>query len=406
MGTIPLFVADRPASLRILEGLSDHKNEFGILAHAFTTNNFKEQFRKFPHTEYKVGDSGIYQGKETSYEELFSEYEKMGVKYGIIKDYYHDPERTLESAKLARRIYKKGIRCNKYSFELLGVAQGNTVAEYLKSYTHQKKLGFERVAIGGLLYKIQKHSRLVKVRSDVYLRNVLSGIRELYPEDKLFPLGIYNRERMKKLSDLDLWMADYKGWIFKYDIVRSHEKGDRFKQVRQYIRKNVFPPLEEVNPPRNGLSNQNEEGRDNKRRKSSKRLLIMSCSSTKNKMPGKAIEVYDGISYKIVRKYCKKHNHLDVKIISAKYGLLDRRDLIEPYDYKMNSITSNIYKSILEKRLLLLVSSYEEIFVFGGKNYINVLPDDLLPKVKKSEGLIGQQLRQLNEWLNSPEKPK
>jgi hypothetical protein len=43
----PIFVADRPASLKLLSSLINHRGEFGILAHAFTTDNFKRKFKDF-----------------------------------------------------------------------------------------------------------------------------------------------------------------------------------------------------------------------------------------------------------------------------------------------------------------------------------------------------------------------
>ena len=113
----PIFVVDRPASLRILSGLTDHSGEFGILAHAFTTNNFKKKFNEFELASVKVGDSGIYQGKDISYKDLFSEYEKMGVTHGIIKDHYRDPVQTLKSAKKAIKVYKMGRKKGYYNFD-------------------------------------------------------------------------------------------------------------------------------------------------------------------------------------------------------------------------------------------------------------------------------------------------
>ena len=71
MNFTPIFVVDRPASLRILSGLTEYSREFGILAHAFTTNNFKKIFNEFELASVKVGDSGIYQGKDISYKDLF-----------------------------------------------------------------------------------------------------------------------------------------------------------------------------------------------------------------------------------------------------------------------------------------------------------------------------------------------
>lgn len=116
----PIFVVDRPVSLEILGGLQSHKGEFGILAHAFTTDNFKKKFNAFNLAKWKIGDSGIYQGKDVPYEQLFQEYLKMGITHGIIKDYYRDPEKTILSAKSAIHEYLS-LGYNQH-FKLVGVA--------------------------------------------------------------------------------------------------------------------------------------------------------------------------------------------------------------------------------------------------------------------------------------------
>ena len=393
----PLFVVDRPASLRILSGLKGSENKFGILAHAFTSDNFKEKFKEFDIASVKIGDSGIYQGKDISYENLFLEYVKMGVTHGIIKDCYKDSKQTLISAKQAIRIYNEGKEQGLYNFELLGVAQGNTVAEYIDNYNAQKDLGFKTVAIGGLLYKIENHKRMVKVKSNVFLRNVLAGIRKLYPDDKLFPLGVFNRNRMQLFYDLDVWAADYKGWIFKYNKEESDRRGNRFGQTRKYIRSEILNYIDKFWE--NAAKPKPEIFDDTRKRKQNRKLLIVSCSKKKTSKPGKAINVYDGTAFKLIKKYYKSHNHLDVKIISAKYALIDKRDKIEPYDCMMTGEASEIYRQILGDDLRRIVEPYSDIMVFGGKHYKNVLPVDL--KVEKTKGKIGEQLRQLKIWLYS-----
>ena len=125
MKMIPIFVADRPFSLKILEGLTDYRDQFGILSHAFTTDNFKKKFKGFPLTSTKIGDSGIFQGRDSDYDYLFGEYLKMGVSHGIIKDYYRDPKKTLNSAKEGIKVYRSGGYEGK--FTLVGVAQGEII---------------------------------------------------------------------------------------------------------------------------------------------------------------------------------------------------------------------------------------------------------------------------------------
>lgn len=384
---LPIFVVDRPASLRILGGLTENKGEFGILAHAFTTSNFKKQFAEFNLAAFKIGDSGIYQKNEQGYREIFLAYDEMKVDYGIIKDFLRDRKKTYESAKMALKEHKRG----KYSFRLVGVAQGKSVAEYIQSYREQRNLGLEIVAIGGLLDKIPNHVRLVKVKHDVMLRNVLRAIRMEFPDDKLFPLGVFNRKRLQFFNEIGVWASDYKGWIFKYNKDQAYAKKDRFEQTRRYVVEKVLNPLHmnDVTIYNNTNLKSSNDG---------KRLLIMACGKVKKDEPGKAINVYDGPSFRMVRKYLKSgNNHLDIKIISAKYGLIDSKDKISPYDIKMSAKSAQIYRNIYKSDFQDYSLNYNEIFLLGGKNYQSIVPVEM--DIKRAAGKIGEQLSQLKMWL-------
>lgn len=375
---LPIFVVDRPVSLKILEGLDNCSGKFGILAHAFTSDNFKEKFNDFKLAKWKIGDSGIYQGKDIPYNQLFGEYIKMGVTHGIIKDFYRDPERTLKSAKDAMNEFTSGGYSKK--FKLVGVAQGIDPNEYLDSYTKQRDLGYEMVAIGGLLDKIEKHVRMVKVKREEILKEILLKIRNEYPNDDIFPLGVFNRSRLGMFKDIGVWGSDYKGWIFRYNISESHLKNNRFEQTRKYIETQILP----------SVNNQ--------------RLLILSCSQSKRYDKGKAIELYDGPAFRIVRNYLKTKNGIDVKIISAKYGLIGQNEVIDTYDLKMTDEKADEYRKKYSREFRTLEKSFGDIFVFGGKNYMKVTKNR---NFKFSQGRIGEKLSQLKTWLESdlPKKP-
>ncbi len=233
---IPFFVLDRPVSLEILKDFFaknlDYK--FGILTHAFTSPKFKEKFRNFPfdtplrYSELKntkklnnkiskniikFVDSGIFQAKrDISYEELFETYEYLNADYGIIIDFLKDRKKTVKSAKEAIKIYNEG----KYSFKLVGVAQGLDLRDYLKCYEELKNLGYEYIAIGGLLKK-NGNSNYIKLSCEIFLVELLENINKIFDPDWIFTLGIYNHERHKLLEDYNVWGADYKGWLFEYE---------------------------------------------------------------------------------------------------------------------------------------------------------------------------------------------
>lgn len=273
---IPFFVADRPASLRILRGskLEKYNVKVGLMSHANTSKNFQELLSLYPCVKgnycevvqgacpydkevnkcpkgsivkrnvIKMCDSGIFQKEGCSFEysKLFSIYEHMKATYGIMIDYLKQKDETIKGAKRALKHYKK----RNYSFKLVGVAQGATVEEYVQCYNKLKKMGYSHIAIGGLLKKRKNSARYVRVGSEQLLRNTLSRITNENPGDWLFALGCYNPKRHDFFSEIGVFGSDYKGWIFNYDIGRG-KKSDppnedrkkiqrkRFKQVRGYL---------------------------------------------------------------------------------------------------------------------------------------------------------------------------
>lgn len=420
---IPFFVADRPVSLRIIKssGLQNYDVNIGIMGHANTSKHFQKLFSVYPCTDddfcdivkgkcphdhdikkCSVGslirqrttlacDSGVFtkNGCDRKYKDLFEIYQRMNADYGIIIDYLKDADKTIKSASDALKEYKK----KDYSFKLIGVAQGNTLEDYLECYDDLKKMGFEHIAIGGLLKKFENTARYARVRDETFLFNVIKKIRDKYPDDWLFVLGCYHPKRHDKFNELNVFGGDYKGWIFNYEknpslTVEAAQK-DRFLQIHKYIESRIYKRL-------NGSFND---------------LLILSCSQTKIKNKGllPAIERYDGPSYKVLRKIMNRsdyNNSLDIAIISAKYGLLQPDDNIEDYDLKMNKqIAESINKVVAQKlKKQILNKQYENIYINIGSDYTLAVDgfNKNLPKNIKifyANGRIGERLSQMKKWL-------
>jgi cytoplasmic iron level regulating protein YaaA (DUF328/UPF0246 family) len=214
---IPFFVVDRPMSLKILEHCRINNQPFklGLMGHANTSEEFQDRFREFNHENIiKIVDSGVFtkNGCMNGYPALFSTYERMGADYGIMIDVLKNKEETIVAAKKALSAYNSG----KYSFRLIGVAQGNTVQEYQECYAALKELGYNHIAIGGLLKKAENSARYVKVHDEELLNTVASKIRFDYPDDWLFLLGSYHPHRHKIFKKYQIFGGDYKGWIFQY----------------------------------------------------------------------------------------------------------------------------------------------------------------------------------------------
>lgn len=238
---IPFFVVDRPASLEVLKGVFFEFPEltFGLMTHANVSPNFVEIFRKFPYATklkyfpseevdekklnkivrnniIKISDSGAFQknGGNKSYPQLFKKYLSLGVQFGIMKDILHDMKATLKSATEAIETYEKMELHEK--FRLIGVAQGKNVNEYIMCYEQLLGLGYEYIAIGGLL-KRNGESNYVQLKSENFLKEVVEAIQKEFSPKWLFVLGVYNPKRHDLLKELNVWGADYKGWLFHYD---------------------------------------------------------------------------------------------------------------------------------------------------------------------------------------------
>lgn len=441
--TIPFFVVDRPMSLKLLDHckIGEKKIKFGLMTHANTSKNFQQHFKKFLDNNdniVKACDSGVFtkNGCLMDYQELFSIYDQMGVKYGIMIDFLNDKKKTIESAELAIDEYKS----SKYHFELMGVAQGRNIKEYLECYHDLKDLKIEHIAVGGLLQKNINSARYVNVKSEIFLKDVLTKIREKHEKDWLFALGCYHPKRHKFFRELEIFGSDSKGWILNYktpaemernakkrlnDInseieILNNKKHDekvdikkdlhalklekkaklklikkikimnddekriyRFKQIEAYFYKHIFSLF-----------------KDN--------LLIISCSDRKRDIdnPAAAAKIYDGPYYKMIRKMFregKKFENLHIMIVSSKYGLLCPYDLIEKYDQKIreDNITDNC-KLNRQLNEFLKCRDFDEILVSMGKPYYASIKDTVsLNNHKFVEGRIGIKLSKTKKWMIS-----
>lgn len=245
---IPFFVVDRPISLDIVKSYWSQKPElrYGIMTHALTTERFRSLFAAYPcgdsgvcracHEEIiepgsmcerglrlcknvvKMCDSGIFAGNQRlSYQELFSRYEAMNLDYGVMIDYLSDARRTVQSAQKAILAFEG----RRYSFQLVLVAQGQTVDEYVDCYQQLKELGEYPIAVGGMLKRKINSARYLHVSQEQLLDALLGKIRETFDPKWLFVLGVYHPKRHDLLSKYGVIGADYKGWIFNYEHRRD-----------------------------------------------------------------------------------------------------------------------------------------------------------------------------------------
>lgn len=144
-------------------------------------------------------------------------------------------------------------------------------------------------------------------------------------------------------------------------------------------------------------------------------LLIIACSATKMPVkPGQevaALELYDGPSYKILRKHlaARASNGLgldpQIVIVSALHGAIDPKTSIQTYDLKMTNDRAaylDAFGSMWYLKALLAEQDWKRIHIACGQTYRAALPMrqlEAMPGVTIAHGGIGQQLRQLKLWL-------
>lgn len=429
---IPHFVADRPMSLRILSGLDleTHPVNIGLMIQACTSDPFREMVSKFPCIDLgycsvvdnacpfggdllkcskgrslkkhitTIADSGVFtkEGSTLDYPELFMRYEQMRIERGIMLDVLGDMEETIKSAKVAWDIYSNG----NYSFKLIGVSQGRDPEEYARCYEKLIEIGYEEVAIGGLLTKFENTARYASSNKET-IAEIVKRIKSQWPDYRCFTLGVYNPKRHEFLESLGVNAADYKGWIFQYE--KKYEDPfmhhvDRILQTRTFIEEKILSPLSGqpiVNRSidsmalkmKNHISlignravikpakcTEQTENFDNSELKL-KQIVIISCGKSKNKIPKCAArEAYCGRAFLLKKKYAEQSND-SWFILSAKYGLIRPDRLIDPnYD---KTVSSNKDIEELATKIKRQVPNYPEfsatknILFFGPESYSKAL---------------------------------
>src|SRR5579884_996680 len=103
-------------------------------------------------------------------------------------------------------------------------------------------------------------------------------------------------------------------------------------------------------------------------------LLVLGCSDRKRTDRGKlpAIDLYDGVNYRVLRAFFKSHGWppgLSIKILSAKYELIDATTLIDPYDQRLDAATARAFNRRVI-RSLRRVGNPKSIFINLGQDYL------------------------------------
>jgi cytoplasmic iron level regulating protein YaaA (DUF328/UPF0246 family) len=133
-----------------------------------------------------------------------------------------------------------------------------------------------------------------------------------------------------------------------------------------------------------------------------KRIVLIACASRKRAEPCKARDLYVSPLFKKNLRYAERLDPDRIFILSAKYGLVDLEDEIEPYNWTLNSMPADEVKfwarQVIEQ-LSKRADLQQDQFVFlAGMKYRKYLIPHLAHVEVPFEGLtIGKQLRRLSE---------
>lgn len=133
-----------------------------------------------------------------------------------------------------------------------------------------------------------------------------------------------------------------------------------------------------------------------------KRIVLISCASTKLLHKSEAKNLYISPLFKLSLKYAKSLNPDNIFILSAKHGLLHLEKRIAPYNLTLNDMKTDKIKKWAKIVIRQLEESVnlkrDEIILFAGEKYRRYLISHLSNCKIPLKGLsIGRQLKYLKQ---------
>ncbi len=131
-----------------------------------------------------------------------------------------------------------------------------------------------------------------------------------------------------------------------------------------------------------------------------KRIVLISCVSQKLPHRAKAKDLYISTLFKLNLRFAEKLNPDGVYILSAKYGLLNLEQEIDPYEQTLNNMRANEVKrwanQVIEQIKKICVIEETEFVFLAGEKYRKYLLPHLNNVQIPLKGLrIGEQLQML-----------
>lgn len=135
------------------------------------------------------------------------------------------------------------------------------------------------------------------------------------------------------------------------------------------------------------------------------KIVLISCVSKKLSEKAKAKVLYTSTLFKLNMKYAKTFKTDNIFILSAKYGLIDLDDEIEPYDVTLNNMKADGIKSWSSRVLAQLKDKFDLqkdhfIFLAGDKYRKHLIPHIASYDIPLQGKRIGEQLQHLKEMTS------
>ncbi len=201
--------------------------------------NLVAHFADFPGPRYL--DSGIFAGIPMTAAEFLAYADGVDADYVFAPDVFGDAQATLAQAQVALTEYRRWRHWHR--FALVGVAQGTKPEEYLACAGELLAMGYDHLAVGGLLRRVGARRQV----DEGLLWRTLRLIRDELNPPWMHVLGALQHERIQHFYTLGVTSADSKQWVRAYtrfpDYGRTGRRvlQDRFVR-RFYFQRQLVPP--------------------------------------------------------------------------------------------------------------------------------------------------------------------
>lgn len=133
-----------------------------------------------------------------------------------------------------------------------------------------------------------------------------------------------------------------------------------------------------------------------------KLIVLISCVSKKLSHRAKAKDLYISTLFKLNLKYANKLSPDGIYILSAKYGLLNLDQEINPYEQTLNNMCANEVKQwadrvIVQTKKVSVIEETDFVLLAGEKYRKHLIPHLSGVQIPLKGLGIGKQLQKLKE---------